>query len=125
MRVFPLVFALLVAASVSLAGLPRARAESPFDGNLLRLAEILGSLHFLRNLCGETGDAWRGRMEALLESENPAEARRVRLVARFNAGYRAFETSYAACTDSALAAIDRYMAEGEELTRETATRFGN
>ena len=100
-------------------------AESPFDGQLVRLAEILGSLHYLRNLCGEDGQDWRGRMEALLAAEKPDEARRARFVASFNRGYRSFQTSYTACTDSAMAAIGRYMKEGEALTRDTAARFGN
>lgn len=91
----------------------------------MRLSEILGALHFLRNLCGEEGNEWRGRMEELIAAENPTGERRARFVARFNSGYRAFETTYATCTDSAMAAIDRYMSEGAELTRQTAIRFGN
>ena len=105
---------------------PAARAaESPFEDQLVRLSEILGALHYLRNLCGEAGQDWRGRMEALLEAENPDEARRARFVASFNRGYRSFETTYAACTDSAVAAIARYMKEGEALSRDTAARYGN
>lgn len=117
--------ALIVAAALLLAGSPARAAESPFEGQLLRLAEILGSLHFLRNLCGETGQQWREHMEALLTSENPDQARRARFVARFNDGYRSFAGSYAACTPSAIAAINRYMREGEALTRDTAARYGN
>lgn len=100
-------------------------AESPFEGQLMRLAEILGSLHYLRNLCGEEGQDWRDRMAALLEAENPDEARRARFVASFNRGYRSFEETYATCTSSAIEAINRYIREGEALARDTATRFGN
>ena len=60
----------------------------------MRLAEILGSLHFLRNLCGEEGDDWRLQMEGLLQSENPEPMRRARMVARFNHGYASFEANY-------------------------------
>ena len=114
----------LALVAASLANGARA-ADSPFEGNLLRLSEILGSLHYLRNLCGESGQDWRKQMEGLLKAENPDEARRARLTASFNRGYRSFETSYAACTASALAAISRYMKEGEALARDTATRYGN
>lgn len=117
--------ALLLALAAALAA-PAARAsESPFEGQLVRLAEILGSLHYLRNLCGEEGQDWRRQMEALLAAENPDETRRTRFVASFNRGYRSFETNYAHCTPSAIAAIDRYMREGEALTRDTAARYGN
>ncbi|RVD52296.1 TIGR02301 family protein, partial [Mesorhizobium sp. M7A.F.Ca.ET.027.03.2.1] len=45
---------LAVVATVSIR--PALSAESPFEPGLMRLAEVLGSLHFLRNLCGEKGD---------------------------------------------------------------------
>lgn len=100
-------------------------AEAPFESRLLRLSEILGSLHYLRNLCGETSNQWRDEMEELLRTENPDAARRARYVSSFNSGYRAFAAGYTTCTESAYAAIARYMREGEELSRDVAARFGN
>ncbi|SFK58716.1 TIGR02301 family protein [Mesorhizobium albiziae] len=91
----------------------------------MRLAEVLGSLHYLRNLCGETGDQWRGQMEKLLAAEHPDAARRARFIANFNRGYRSFDEIYVACTPSAAEAISRYMKEGEALSREIAGRYGN
>ena len=102
-----------------------ASAEAKFEQPLMRLAEVLGSLHYLRNLCGETGNTWRGEMEQLLASENPPPERRARFVASFNRGYRSFDGVYVACTASAIEAISRYMKEGEELSRDIATRYGN
>ena len=102
-----------------------ASVEAKFEQPLMRLAEVLGSLHYLRNLCGEPGDQWRGEMEQLLASENPAPERRARFVASFNRGYRSFDGVYVACTPSATEAISRYMKEGEALTRDIATRYGN
>lgn len=91
----------------------------------MRLAEILGSLHFLRNLCGESGGQWRGEMEKLLESENPDPERRARFIASFNRGYRSFSGTYAQCTVSAREAISRYTKEGSDLSRDIASRYGN
>jgi uncharacterized protein (TIGR02301 family) len=99
--------------------------EAPFEQPLIRLAEVLGSLHYLRNLCGETGDTWRKEMEQLLAIENPPPERRARFVASFNRGYRSFDGVYMSCTASATEAIDRYMKEGEALSRDIATRYGN
>lgn len=118
------IFLVLAVIPVLSAGPARA-AEAPFEGSLMRLAEILGSLHFLRNLCGEEGTQWRGEMEKLLEAEKPDTARRARFIASFNRGYRSFEGAYARCTPSATEAIARYMREGETLTREVAGRYGN
>jgi len=92
---------------------------------MLRLAEILGSLHYLRNLCGEAGSEWRDRMDAIVTAEKPSEAERVRLISSFNQGYRVFSDNYTRCTPSALAAIDRYMKEGEALSSEIVSRYGN
>lgn len=114
--------ALLVAATLAA---PARAADSPFENDLLRLAEILGSLHYLRNLCGEQGQDWRRRMEELLSVEEPDEERRARFIGRFNRGYSGFEANYTSCTPSAIEAIDRYMREGEALSRDTASRYGN
>ena len=104
---------------------PSAAVEAPFDAGLLRLAEVLGSLHFLRNLCGENGNQWREEMEKLLAAENPEPQRRAQFIASFNRGYRSFEGTYSNCTASATEAITRYTREGESLSRDIAARYGN
>jgi uncharacterized protein (TIGR02301 family) len=104
---------------------PSAAVEAPFDAGLLRLAEVLGSLHFLRNLCGEKGNQWREEMEKLLAAENPEPQRRAQFIASFNRGYRSFEGTYSNCTASATEAITRYTREGESLSRDIAARYGN
>jgi len=115
----------ILSACMALAPMSVRAAEAPFELGLMRLAEILGSLHFLRNLCGEKGDRWRAEMEKLLESENPDPERRARFIASFNRGYRSFGSTYSRCTPSATEAINRYMREGEALSRDIASRYGN
>lgn len=98
----------------------------PYEKELVRLAEVLGSVHYLRNLCGaDEGHIWRGQMEALLEAEEPGPQWRGRLIASFNQGYRNFERSYRQCTESAVLATDRYMTEGAELAQVTQSRYAN
>ncbi|MCO6392800.1 TIGR02301 family protein [Aliihoeflea aestuarii] len=115
----------LIAALLMPLGNAARAVDSPFEANLVRLSEVLGALHFLRNLCGEASNEWFAHMEQLLEAEDPDETRRARFVASFNSGYQAFERNYSRCTPSAVEAIGRYMKEGEALTRDTATRYGN
>lgn len=115
----------LLAAAIGASSIPAHAVEAPYESNLVRLAEILGSLQYLRNLCGEKGDQWREAMDALLITENPGPDRRAQLVASFNRGYRTYSDIYHTCTSSATEAIQRYMKEGEELSRGTANRFGN
>ncbi len=102
-----------------------AAAEAPYEAGLLRIAEVMGSLHFLRNLCGDKGNQWRQTMERLLAAENPDPERRARFIASFNRGYRSFEGTYTKCTASATEAISRYTVEGENLARDLAARYGN
>jgi uncharacterized protein (TIGR02301 family) len=114
----------VLAAALCLAA-PVHAAEAPYDAKLLRLAEVLGSLHYLRTLCGEKGNPWREQMQKMLETENPEPDRRARLVARFNHGYRSFAAVHVTCTDTAISAIERYKKEGEALTGEIVVRYGN
>lgn len=123
-RILGVTIALSAALFAATPGVARA-TDGPFEGGLLRLSEVLGSLHFLRNLCGESGDKWRLEMEKLLTTENPDATRKARFVAGFNRGYRSFESTYTTCTASATEAINRYMKEGEQLTREISARYGN
>jgi uncharacterized protein (TIGR02301 family) len=118
----------LLAASLAaplLASQPAQAVDAPYEPELMRLAELLGSLHYLRDLCGDPATTWRDQMERLLTTENPPADRRARLVARFNSGFRSFDSVYATCTASAVEAIERYMLEGETLARDIATKFGN
>lgn len=99
----------------------------PYDAHLVRLAEIIGSLHYLRSLCKAPDDTdWRQSMQELLDSETEGEAqRRAKLTASYNRGYRAFAAVHTNCSDAAIAAEDLYRHEGETLTAEIVARYGN
>lgn len=98
----------------------------PYEHEMLRLAEILGALHYLRGLCGgEEGDLWRSQMEVLMEAESPNPVWRARLVDSFNSGYRGFDRTYRQCTPSATQAIDLYLAEGHDLTGVIKARYAD
>lgn len=114
-----------VLAATILLPVPAGAVDAPYEARLYRLGEVLGSLHYLRTLCGETGNVWREQMEALLATENPTPDKRRRLVASFNRGYRSNSEIHLNCTSAVTAAIGRYMKEGEELTHDTAVTYGN
>ena len=114
--------------ALAVAGAP-ARAEdaaAPYDGNLQRLAEILGALHYLRGICGSNeGQKWRNQMQALVDAEAPNGDRRTRMVASFNRGYRVSQQSYRSCTPAADLVIRRYLDEGSKIAREVTARYAN
>jgi uncharacterized protein (TIGR02301 family) len=108
--------------------LPARAAEptAPFDGDLQRLAEILGALHYLRAVCGTNeGQKWRDQMQALIDAEVPEGERRRKIVASFNRGYRGFQQTYRTCTPAADLAIRRYLDEGAKIARDITARYGN
>jgi uncharacterized protein (TIGR02301 family) len=107
---------------------PEAKPDEPlalYEPAMLRLAETLGALAFLRDLCGAgDGAQWRERMQALLESEGAAESRRARLAGAFNRGFQDYAMVYRFCTPAAELALTRRLAEGRKLTRDLAARWG-
>lgn len=97
----------------------------PYEPQLVRLAEIIGAMHYLRPLCGhEEKTLWRDEMEQLLEVEAPEEARRRRMVDGFNRGYESFRSVYRACTPAAITSADRYLQEGVKLAADITARYG-
>jgi uncharacterized protein (TIGR02301 family) len=114
---------------IAMLGAAPARAQdaaAPFDPDLLRLAEILGSLHYLRGICGANeGQKWRSQMQALVDAETPGGDRRARMIASFNRGYRGFQQTYRTCTPGANITIRRYLAEGSKISRDLTARYAN
>lgn len=117
--------AMLLAAVAQSNAQTAAPPDPPYEAKLVRLAEVLGSVHFLRRLCGEQSTVWRDSMSELIENEVPTAERRAKLTASFNHGYRSFDGIYQRCTDAAATALSQYMREGEALTLDISTRYGN
>ena len=123
-------FLTLVTIMLCLALPARAQQSSdtpaPFDGELQRLAEVMGALHYLRAVCGPNeGQKWRNEMQALIDAEAPSGERRRKIVASFNRGYRGFQQTYRTCTPAADLAIRRYLDEGAKIAREITARYAN
>jgi uncharacterized protein (TIGR02301 family) len=70
-----------LAMSVPAAAQPSGGPDTrPYDERLLRLSEILGAVHYLRELCGSNdGQAWRDRMRELMDAEGSSALRRAKL----------------------------------------------
>jgi uncharacterized protein (TIGR02301 family) len=95
--------------------------DRPYDNKLLRLAEILGAVHYLRELCGaEEGQLWRNKMQDILKNEGTTAVRRAKLVNSFNDGYRGYRRTYRNCTQSATLATTRFSTEGATIAYSLA-----
>src|SRR6201984_2929578 len=101
---------LIVLATSAAHAQPSAGGRPAYEADLQRLSEILGALHYLRDICGaREGQAWRNEMQALLDAEAPSGERKERLTASFTRGSRGFQQSYRPCTPAADFAIRRYL----------------
>jgi uncharacterized protein (TIGR02301 family) len=97
----------------------------PYDRDLDRLAEVMGTLAFLRDLCGhKDGAAWRDRMNALMEAEGTTPERRNRLAGAYNRGFHGLQPGYHRCTPAAGLLGERLMREGAGLSRSITSRYG-
>jgi uncharacterized protein (TIGR02301 family) len=132
MRRFVFLIALLIAfpalaqapAPPAAPAAPNVSATAPYEAELQRLSEILGALHYLRDICGaKEGMIWRNEMQALIEAEAPTGERKEKLTASFNRGYRGFQQSYRTCTPAADLAIRRYLEEGAKIARDITARY--
>lgn len=95
---------------------PKHGDAKPYDEKLVRLSEILGAVHYLRELCGQTdGQQWRDRMREILDADGGSALRKAMLTRGFNNGYRSYGRTYQSCTPTAQSAIGRFLAEGAQI----------
>lgn len=98
--------------------------KRPYDDKLHQLAEVLGAVHYLRELCGQNdGQLWRDRMRDIIDAELLSPQRRASLARSFNSGYRSFSRTYQACTPNAQAAIGRFLVEGAGIADNLVRTF--
>lgn len=95
-----------------------------YEASLLRLAEVLGGLYFLRGLC-DSGDAesWKQDMEAILAAEAPGPLRKSRLIARFNHGFETFNAGHRSCTAASRRVMALYLQEARRTVTDVRLRY--
>jgi uncharacterized protein (TIGR02301 family) len=114
---------ILTALLLVLGTMPALAIDPPYQGQMERLAEIMGSLYFLQPLCDSGPQDWRAEMAELIALDEPDEDRRQRLAGAFNLGYTAYSRFHHACTPAARTALTRLLTEAESIARDIHTRF--
>lgn len=89
----------------------RQRAE-----DLTGISRIFGELHHIRRSCERSeADAWRNRMQKLIDLEMPQAELREQMVIAFNDGFRNGERRYPYCDRDARNRAASVAAEGDRI----------
>src|SRR2546423_1561151 len=115
MRRLPHLLLLILAVAVPQ---PALAVDPPYEPQMERLAEVLGSLYFLNPLCRPGATDWRAQMAELIKLDQPDDDRQARLFGSFNAGFAAYSRLYRTCTPSAAEALARLLIEAEATARD-------
>ena len=96
----------------------------PYEAQIERLAELMGTLAYLRRLCGESdAGEWHDKMTGLLEAEAKTSDRKLRLAGSYNQGFSGYQLTHRTCTAASQAVIKRSLGEGERLAHELSMGF--
>lgn len=115
----------LVIALLLLSALPAPAlaVDPPYEAQMEKLAQMLGSLYFLNPLCRQGATDWRQEMADLVRLDQADDDRQQRLYGAFNAGYAAYARLYRTCTPSAEDALARLLIEAEANARDIHTHY--
>jgi uncharacterized protein (TIGR02301 family) len=113
------------AATPPAAPTPVAPPPPPYEPQLMRLAEIMGALAYLRDICGaHDSDAFHDKVAALLEIEARTTERKERLAGAYNRGFHDYERAYRNCTPAAQEIVRRFLEETAHISGDIAGRYG-
>jgi len=104
---------------------PPVEPPPPYEPQLLRLAEMMGALAYLRDLCGaDDGAKFRTKMKSLLDADGLSVSQRNLLAGAYNRGFEGYRLTYRTCTPAAGEVITRYLTETSRIASELAGRYG-
>lgn len=105
-------------ASPSTAG--AQEREPAVRQTLMDLSYILGEAHGLRQICSPNDQHWRGRMLAMVDTENSDHGFAERLRQSFNTGYVARQSEFTTCGPASRKAESDVANRGAALARRMA-----
>ena len=96
----------------------------PYEAQMLRLAQVMGALSLLRDLCGDgDGAQYRARFAALMDAEANTPARKSAWAGAFNQSFEDYRLTYANCTPNARAAIQSFLTEADDIATAISDRY--
>jgi uncharacterized protein (TIGR02301 family) len=103
---------------------PTRSEPPPYEADLLRLAELMGALAYLRDLCHDgDGAGFRDRVAQLIAADPRSQEEKDQLAGAFNRGFDGYRLTYRVCTSNARATIDDYLAQSQRLAKAVVARY--
>lgn len=103
--------------------MPAHAIDPAYQPEMERLAEIMGALYHLDDLCLRSGVDWRLQLAELMDLDEVDDDRRERLAGAFNANYADFQQTHSRCTDSATLLTSRFLEEGAKISYDIHIRY--
>ena len=114
---------LFVSAIAALPATPATAVDPPYQDEMQRLLEVMGSLYFLEPLCEGSKSDWRAEASELVVLDQPDPDREQRLYGAFNRGYQSYARLYRFCTLAAREAMLRLFDEAEAAAKDIHSKF--
>lgn len=113
---------LISSAGVSAAGSSLLTGkQASYRADMVRLAEVLGAVHLLRERCGgREGQMWRRKMLEMLDIEASSKKDRDMLVNHFNKSYYAMRVNHSRCSMRTISEMNAYIDEGAAVAGRLA-----
>ncbi|MFT6490987.1 MAG: hypothetical protein ACJAXQ_001773 [Parvibaculaceae bacterium] len=95
--------------------------QASYRADMVRLAEVLGAVHLLRERCGgREGQMWRRKMLEMLDIEASSKKDRDMLVNHFNKSYYAMRVNHSRCSMRTISEMNAYIDEGAAVAGRLA-----
>ncbi len=110
------------------------RGPAAYEPQLLKMAELMGSLAFLADICPATeatrdglatrdGKDWRDKVAMLIEAEASSPRLKGLIAGAYNRGYSDLEVNYKTCSEPALALFEHQIYAVHNLSQDLARRY--
>lgn len=102
---------------------PTKSPAASYEADLVRMSELLGSIHHLRSICTlNEGSMWRGKMIDMLGTLEGSKSQRDMLISHFNDYYFRAERRFPICTSVAAREANKLFREAETLARRLSSQ---
>lgn len=87
------------------------------------LAESLGALQFIEQLCNKNQTDWRQYMRDLMAAQHGSQERQAEIIGHFNHSYNSLTINYTSCTSTAKKLYKYHVDQSKALIKELLDKY--